>query len=251
MAIYRLLIAGVISSSTVSVAYAETKPPLAVSLSYDDALQSQLDNVVPALNARGIHASFYLVPSYPGFSSQPEAWAAVAKAGHELGNHSYTHPCRASKPNREWVAENNDLDKISADDMVGQIEKTNEILSKLDGQPSRTYTPPCGDKLAAGENYLDKLGDRVDAIKGYDLSGDQEVVYAPEGATAEDLINIVSQQPESVKVVSLIFHGVGGDYIKVDAAEHAKFLDYLVAHPNAYYVDSYRAVRAKLDAGRK
>ena len=36
---------------------------VAVSLSYDDALNSQLDNAVPALDKYNLKASFYVLPS--------------------------------------------------------------------------------------------------------------------------------------------------------------------------------------------
>ena len=38
---------------------------MAISLSYDDALNSHLDNVIPALNKHGLVASFYLNPRVP------------------------------------------------------------------------------------------------------------------------------------------------------------------------------------------
>jgi hypothetical protein len=44
---------------------AEQRPDghkIAISLSYDYALNSQLDNALPALNQRGLKASFYIVP---------------------------------------------------------------------------------------------------------------------------------------------------------------------------------------------
>ena len=38
---------------------------MAISLSYDDALNSQLDNAIPALNRHGLVASFYLTLASP------------------------------------------------------------------------------------------------------------------------------------------------------------------------------------------
>jgi len=66
----------------------------AVSLSYDDALNSQLDNAIPALNKYGFKGSFYLSLASPAFKSRQQEWQSIANKGHELGNHTINHACR-------------------------------------------------------------------------------------------------------------------------------------------------------------
>src|SRR5687768_4418779 len=75
----------------------------AVSLAYDDALDSQLDHALPALDRYGLKASFYLTLSNPAVAGRMEEWRAAARRGHELGNHSLFHQCARSKPGRDWV----------------------------------------------------------------------------------------------------------------------------------------------------
>src|SRR5262245_40961167 len=67
----------------------------AVSLGYDDGLNSQLDHVVPALNKRGLRASFYVPINGPTLPGRQNEWKDAAAAGHELGNHSLFHGCSA------------------------------------------------------------------------------------------------------------------------------------------------------------
>jgi peptidoglycan/xylan/chitin deacetylase (PgdA/CDA1 family) len=69
----------------------------AISLTFDDGLRSQREIAVPLLNDRGLRATFYLNPrgTTPESDDWQERWAAwkeVAEQGHELGNHSLTHP---------------------------------------------------------------------------------------------------------------------------------------------------------------
>lgn len=73
----------------------------AVSLGYDDGLASQLDHVVPALNRRGLRASFYVPINSPTVPGRQAEWRAAAAAGHELGNHSLFHGCSARPAGRE------------------------------------------------------------------------------------------------------------------------------------------------------
>ena len=98
----------------------------AISITFDDGLKSQLQCAIPALNERGIRATFYLNPrgndedaSGPdGWQKYLEPWVAVYKMGHEIGNHSLMHPCSLNI-NADWLEGRNlmewDLAKIEAD----------------------------------------------------------------------------------------------------------------------------------------
>jgi peptidoglycan/xylan/chitin deacetylase (PgdA/CDA1 family) len=63
----------------------------AVSLTYDDALDSQLANAVPDLAAAGFKATFFLTKDNVGPALGD--WVKAARAGHEMGNHTVSHPC--------------------------------------------------------------------------------------------------------------------------------------------------------------
>ncbi len=63
----------------------------AVSLTYDDGLNSQLDTVIPELETRGLKASFFLVRE--NVDARVADWVKVAQLGHEIGNHTVSHPC--------------------------------------------------------------------------------------------------------------------------------------------------------------
>jgi len=58
----------------------------AVSLAYDDALDSQLDNALPALQRHGFKATFYLTLANAPVRRRMAEWRAAAQRGHELGN---------------------------------------------------------------------------------------------------------------------------------------------------------------------
>jgi hypothetical protein len=64
----------------------------AVSLTYDDGLDSQIDFAAPDLQAAGLKATFFLTQE--NMEERLSDWQAVWRSGHEVGNHSVTHPCR-------------------------------------------------------------------------------------------------------------------------------------------------------------
>src|SRR5687767_10780047 len=55
----------------------------AVTLTYDDALASQLTTAAPSLEAHGLKATFFVTD----VRSNPTPWAALLADGHELASH--------------------------------------------------------------------------------------------------------------------------------------------------------------------
>jgi len=232
----------------------------AVSLSYDDALDSQLDNALPALNAHGFRASFYLTLASPVVSQRLPEWRRAAAAGHELGNHTLFHPCSRSAPGRDWVAPHRDLDKISVAQIREEVQLANAYLQAIDGQSRRTYTAPCTDPLAGGQPYLPavrgefvamktRVGGVVPSLAALDL-GDVATA-GPAGVSGAELIAIVRQAADKGTLASITFHGIGGDHLSVSKQAHQALLQHLADHPELYWVDSFVNIASYLQARRK
>lgn len=63
----------------------------AVSLTYDDGLDSQLTYALPQLAAAGFKATFFIVQE--NMQARLADWRRVASLGNEIGDHTETHPC--------------------------------------------------------------------------------------------------------------------------------------------------------------
>ncbi len=221
----------------------------AVSLAYDDALDSHLDIALPALDRAGLKASFYLQLSNPAVAQRMQAWRQAAHRGHELGNHTLFHQCSASQPERSWVAAHRDLDKMSVDQLRDQVLLANIMLHAIDGRSERSFTAPCGDLLAGGLPYLPAIAAQFVAIKAGAASGallsmrgfDPYAVrvHAPVGLSGRQLIALVEQAGARGTMVNLTFHGVGGDYLQVSEQAHRELLDYLAANRKRYWTDTF------------
>ena len=222
----------------------------AVSLSYDDALDSQLDNAVPSLNKFKIKATFYLVASSSTFPTRSDAWRKVAQQGHELGNHTLFHQCSKSAPGRDWVLAKNDLDKISLDQMVDQIKLANTFLFMLDGKTERTMTTPCLDKkVSGGDNYVDAVRSMFVGIKntaGTGVTEDMNTldpayvsVTLPSNVTGKELIAVVEQAVAKGTMANFTFHGINGDYLTVSNQAHEELLSYLASHKDTIWTDTF------------
>jgi len=62
---------------------------VAVSLTYDDSLPSQLEIAAPDLARYRLAGTFFV----EDVGADPAPWQALAAAGHELGSHTMNHPC--------------------------------------------------------------------------------------------------------------------------------------------------------------
>ena len=220
----------------------------AVSLGYDDGLASQLDHVVPALNRRGLRASFYVPINSPTVPGRQAEWRAAAAAGHELGNHSLFHGCSAQPPGRSWVAPHRDLDRQMPAQVQEQVIAANAWLQALDGRTRRTFTPPCLDLKAGGQDFITALQPHFVAFRAAgpgmvtdttQLQPYAMPVYFVEGMTGEQLIALVDKAAAQGALVSLLFHGVGAEHLSVTREAHDQLLDHLARHKDRFWTDSF------------
>ena len=231
----------------------------AVVLTYDDAMAGQLDRVIPTLDSLNLKGSFYLTAAFPGFRDRVEDWRSAARRGHELGNHTVYHPCDASKPGRDWVAENNDLSKYTTAEILQEIDVTNSLLQALDGQTERTFAYTCGDTATGDGSFKDSLAVRFTAARGTEPGLDTPATadlydlhtYVASNNTAEEMIAWVEEAKRQHALVTILFHGVGGGHnINVSNEAHRKLIEYLYRDQDEVWVTTLREMAEHLRAQR-
>ena len=242
----------------------ETKPwkgkKCAVVLTYDDALNVHLDNVVPALDSLSLKGSFYLTASSDAARSRIKNWRAAAANGHELGNHTVYHPCDATGPGMSWVKPEYDLSKYSLARIQDEIKMCNAFLKSIDGQSKRTFAFTCGHKKVAEGEFIQTLSDEfiaARAVRHEMHSIDEQNLmdidcYAMAGETGEELIELVKQAQQNGKLLVFLFHGVGGEHaLNVSNEAHSKLLHYLKEHEKDIYIDTMRNVAEHIQNVKK
>lgn len=217
----------------------------AVVLTYDDALPSQLDHAVPALDAAGLKGTFFLA----NVRAQDVArWRAVARDGHELGNHTIFHPCRATAfpADPRYTTE-----AYTPASMLKEIAQQNVLLTALDGKTRHGFATPCGETKVGGVDYLEPLrqASLVTYARGVSASpaelsadvGAIDPMHVPargfgEGDDATRMIAFVEEAEASGGMAVLLFHGVGGDHLAVTDAQHRAFIAWLKVHRRELWV---------------
>ncbi|MFJ7729039.1 polysaccharide deacetylase family protein [Neobacillus sp. NPDC097160] len=100
-----------------------------------------LSEMLATLKNHNVSASFFLEGNW--VKKNPELAKMIVSAGHEVGNHSYSHP---------------DMKQLTAAQAREQIIKTNEIIEAATGEKCVWFAPPSGSyrdetiKVAAEQN---------------------------------------------------------------------------------------------------
>ena len=145
-----------------------------VALTFDDGpTNADADAVLEALAERGVVATFYL--NGKDIDANLEAAQAIIAAGHEIGNHTWSHRSMAF---------------VTFDTVAQEVESTDAAIRAAGYEGPITFRPPYGNKLLTLPLYLAQH-DRVTVtwdVSAEDFSGanqsSSEIVDAAVGMTS-------------------------------------------------------------------
>ena len=229
----------------------------AVSLTYDDAILSQLDNAAPALARHGLVATFFLSGSSPTLKAAPERFRALLEAGHELGSHTLFHPCDRAL---SFVQPGFALQDYDAARMAAELDESLHGLRELGQKEPFSFAYPCGSTWIGDQHtsYVPAIEQRFIAARGVanrvaDPARDPlfEVPSAAGNARGVDLIDWVQQALRSGGWIVFTFHGVGGDYLAVQNDAHEALLAYLAQNKNRVWTERFGTVAQYVKARQK
>jgi sialate O-acetylesterase len=234
--------------------------PCAVVLTYDDAIDVDLDNVLPALDSVGFKGTFYLIGSSPVVEKRLTEWRAAAAHGQELGNHSLFHPCDGSKPGRPWVPTDHNLHNYTIGRADDEIRAANTLLQAIDGRTVRTFASPCGEFNIGDSSYYpglrkDFAGARgvtpkLESLGKIDL--DNIGAFGINGQSGTQMIDMVKEAMKTHSLLVFLFHGVGGGHnINVGLTEHSQLLHFLKAHESEIWIAPMVEVATYIRANQK
>lgn len=193
--------------------------PGAVTFTFDDACQSQLNNVVPELKKRGIAATFFLYNSGNAFSANKAAWVAAEKNGNELANHTLDH---------------SDLTK--ATNAATEVSSMAALLRAADTSiPAVTLAyPGCavGSESAVGaENFMARgclFSAPYIPLQWKTQPSDWlrvNAIYVSDDATATGPTMTAIDAAKNGGWIATLNHGVGGDWLSVTPANVTAMFD--------------------------
>ena len=100
-----------------------------VAISFDAAWgDEKTEEILRILDERDITTTFFLVGYW--VDAYPEDVKLIHDMGHEIGNHSATHPY---------------MSKLSSEQMISELKKCSDKVEAITGVPTTLFRPPYGD----------------------------------------------------------------------------------------------------------
>ncbi|MFC2126036.1 glycoside hydrolase family 3 C-terminal domain-containing protein [Bacteroidota bacterium] len=189
---------------------------VAVSLTFDDARLSQVDTGIPIFDKYGVKATFYVTPS--SMMERLEKWKEAVANGHEIGNHTITHPCTGNFTWSQYKA----LELKTLRDISLDIEEANLVLEETLGIHPVSFAYPCGQKyVGQGESYqsyVPLINDLFISGRGWMNEGPNDPIFCDlaqltgmesDGKDFEYIKGLIDQAAESGAWLVLAGHEIG------------------------------------------
>jgi peptidoglycan/xylan/chitin deacetylase (PgdA/CDA1 family) len=210
----------------------------AISLTFDDGLDTQLDIVGPTLKKHHLHGTFYVATGLGPWEKRKQDWKLLAQDGNELGFHTVHHPCLLEQiePHAQnYTPEMMEAEIRESASAVGQAANTVRGLTFAYPCGDLSFGPP-GEQARNSALYLryvseHAIGARIVGPGGPQDPDDLSVLTITdlgptEGKRLSGLLALAEPAIRQGQWGVFCFHGVGGDYLAVTAES----LDELASH---------------------
>ena len=118
--------------------HAETEEKV-IALTFDDGPTKNVDQLLPLLDKYNAKATFFLIGNE--IEKHPDEAKKIVGAGHQIGNHTYSHNRMVLK-SPSFIKE--------------EIEKTDELIRSIGYTEEIDFRPPYGKKFIGLPYYLNK-----------------------------------------------------------------------------------------------
>ncbi len=236
----------------------------AISLTFDDARPSQIDEGMPVFRASKVRATFYVQPG--NVAQRLPGWKKAVQDGHEIGNHTMTHPCTGNYA----FSRDNALEDMSLDDIAREIDTATEEIERALGVRPESFAYPCGqafvgrgrdlrsyvplvaERFVTGRLWLGEAANDPNVCDPYQL-----LAMESDGKTFEELKPLLEQAITEGRWLVLAGHEIGDGGFQTTFAKTVDDLCRYAADPaNGLWIDTVgrigRYILEKRDqAGRR
>ncbi len=228
----------------------------AVSLTFDDGTQNQLDKALPALDEFGFKGSFYLNPGGADWAARLAPWQAVAAAGHEIGNHTLTHPCPDNVLGQPGGYEELTLADMEADILEAQTRLAQLVPAQANwtfaypcygttvgmGVNRQSYSPLVARHFAAGRVWGEYGFGNNPALVDLSCAWSQSV----ERMSGHEMIGLVEAMTAQAQWAILVFHEIDGSRLTVASHDFRLLLAHLRRRAAAIWTAPLGVVASKI-----
>jgi len=228
----------------------------AISLTFDDAMQTHLDNAGPILMKHGLRGTFFVITgALNSWQKRIEDWKELAAEGNEIGSHTVNHPCLLK--NIKFHSQS-----YTPEMMLKEIQDScQDIVRRLGTHRGLTFAYPCGDmtfgppgqQVRNQARYLDYLAEYCFAARGYNswapvVPEDLNPLSVPVlgwtfGRDFPSLLATMEPVRQGYHWGVFVFHGVGGQWLSIKSQTLDELAGYLKGHGEIWTTTFGDAVR--------
>ena len=211
----------------------------AVSLTFDDGRPTQLEHAFPIMERLDLRGTFYLIPNGADWREKLSPWREVARRGHEIGNHSVSHP----RPPNHTSAKGARYGELTLEKMESDIHEAQSRLREIaPNQEVWTFCYPCYHTdigLGLGrKSYIPLIEKHFIAGRGIQEYGFANVPESVDLActggcpcermSAFEMIGMVEELAVGQKQwVILVFHDISGDRLTTSEYDFRLLCEYI------------------------
>ena len=213
----------------------------AISLTFDDGINSDLDFVGPILKKHHMNGTFFVATAMGPWEKRKPEWKQLAQEGNELANHTVNHPCLLA----QITPHSQDYTPAMMEAEIAGAAK--EISQLVDSRRGLTFAYPCGNMSFGNPNDEAKNAALYARYVSEHAFGARGVGIRPENPDELNVLDVSDLGPTAGKgFLDLLdlakpafqdhnwgvycFHGVGGDWLSITPEALEELTGYLEHH---------------------
>ena len=152
-----------------------------IAISFDAAWgNDDTEQLIEILGEYNVPATFFVVGAW--VDKYPESVKQLSDAGHQIQNHSNTHPYMTG---------------LSTEQMIDELESCNRKIENITGKKPTLFRPPYGD-------YDNRVIETVESVDMYTIQWDVDSLDWKDNATPESICKRVTSKVKNGSIV--LFH---------------------------------------------
>ena len=231
---------------------------MAISLTFDDARLSQVDNCIPLLDNYEVTGTFYVLPE--NLVKRTEGWQNAVNKGHEIGNHTLYHAC---SENFNWSRKHS-LEETTLKQLSKQLDSSNAIIQKILGVKVTSFAYPCGQKYVGKgvhtKSYVPLISKKFKTGRGWQDEDANDPIYCNlaqlngmvmDGKSFDEIRLLIDNAKAKGKWLILAGHEVssGGD-LTTSLITLKAICEYAKDTANGIWIDNVQSISSHIKKQR-
>lgn len=186
---------------------------MAISLTFDDARLTQIDKGIPLLDKYNVKATFYISPK--SMLEREDGWKNAVKNGHDIGNHTLTHPCTGNFA----FSRNNALENRTLQSIKTEIDSVNTLIEERLGIIPFSFAYPCGNTFVGRgintKSYVPLIASQFETGRGWYDEGPNDPSFCDlaqltgielDGKSFDEILRVIESAKSNSQWLVLVGH---------------------------------------------